>query len=216
MRTTSDDRTPGPDDAGRELVELQRLLLLLGDLSGRVDGVPSEATTQALRALQRRLDEPDTGEVTPALLSRAHADLSRLRADAHARAAAAAEAAADLYEQIAAARIADVEAARARVPARPTALSEEEAGASLLAAARARLDAASRWLRAAGLSIAHLARARDAQVRAHRAALAADPWFRSAAAAHLAAGDRLQGSRALDGAAKAAALAADALLADPT
>ncbi|HEY8378354.1 MAG TPA: hypothetical protein VIK91_17780, partial [Nannocystis sp.] len=49
-----------------------------------------------------------------------------------------------------------------------------------------------------------------AQARARRAALAADPWFRSAAAGWLAAGDRLQASRALEGAVKAAALAAEA------
>ncbi|WP_434422264.1 hypothetical protein [Nannocystis pusilla] len=49
-----------------------------------------------------------------------------------------------------------------------------------------------------------------ARARAWRAAEAAGPWFRSAAAGHLAAGDRLQGSRALEGALKAAALVAEA------
>lgn len=211
------DMTPGA--AGREVVELQHLLLLLGELGGGIDGVLSEATTRALRGLQRRFAMPDTGEITPALTARAHQELTRDRANAHARAAASAEAAADLYEQIAAKRRAEVEAARARVPPRPTTLPEEETGASLLAAARSRLDAAAQWLRAAALdddpSARRLARARHAQTLAHRSALAADPWFRSAAEGHLAASDLLQGSRALDGAAKAAALAAAALLPDP-
>ncbi|MCY0991626.1 hypothetical protein OV203_31075 [Nannocystis sp. ILAH1] len=61
----------------------------------------------------------------------------------------------------------------------------------------------------AGVEQAQVFAAR-ARARAWRAAEAAGPWFRSAAAGHLAAGDRLQGSRALEGALKAAALVAEA------
>jgi hypothetical protein len=61
-----------------------------------------------------------------------------------------------------------------------------------------------------GRVLAWQVRAAQATARARRAAEAAGPWFRSAIDGHLAAGDRLQGSRALEGALKAAALVAEA------
>jgi hypothetical protein len=195
------------------VVALQRVLELLGDLAGEIDGTWSATTVSAVQALQRRLGVAPTGELTPALVARARAAAAVVGAEAHARAAAAAEDCAALYQQIAAARQGEVEAARARHPGRPTCLTEEEVGASLLAAARSNFEAAAHWRRAAVVddpAASRLARAAGAQARARRAALAADPWFRSAAAGHLAAGDRLQGSRALEGAVKAAALAAEA------
>ncbi|MFZ6181963.1 hypothetical protein [Nannocystis pusilla] len=311
--------------------------------------VDDVATTRAaVQALQRRLGLAATGEITPALLQRAQAAAEAVHADAHARAAAAAETAAALYSQIAGDREREIEAMRARHPGRPTSLTEEEVGASRLAEARSALEAANHWRRAAlgreraaqaeidaprnsGVSGRHVgatgasptasdddgrgvsdsrqvtsargedgrgasdsrqvtsARGEDgrgasdspqeakargeggqaperregasdspqhteagpedrarlpgeaalptvgagphsedaaatepagveqaqvlaarARARAWRAAEAAGPWFRSAAAGHLAAGDRLQGSRALEGALKAAALVAEA------
>ncbi|MCY1012269.1 peptidoglycan-binding protein [Nannocystis pusilla] len=242
--------------------------------------VDDVATTRAaVQALQRRLGLAATGEITPALLQRAQAAAEAVHADAHARAAAAAETAAALYSQIAGDREREIEAMRARHPGRPTSLTEEEVGASRLAEARSALEAANHWRRAAlgreratqaeidaprnsGVS-GHFVGATDAsptasdedgrgasdsrqaaeahgedgrgasdsrqaaatepagveqaqvlaaraRARAWRAAEAAGPWFRSAAAGHLAAGDRLQGSRALEGALKAAALVAEA------
>lgn len=222
---SNNDRNAGPGAAGAarseavEVVELQRLLELLGELTGEIDGRFSATTAAAVQALQLRLGVEPTGELTPVLLARAREAAARVRAEAHARAATAAEECAALYEQIAAARQGEVEAARARHPGRPTSLTEEEVGASLLAAARCGLDAAGHWRRAARVDdpqASRLVRAARAQARARRAAFAADPWFRSAAAGHLAAGDRLQGSRALDGAAKAAALFAEAAALDGT
>ncbi|PCC69881.1 Putative peptidoglycan binding domain-containing protein [Nannocystis exedens] len=289
-------------------------------LLAEVDDVAT--TRAAVEALQRRLGLVATGEVTPALLQRAQAAAQAVHADAHARAAAAAETAAALYEQIAGDREREIEAMRARHPGRSTSLTEEEVGASRLAEARSALEAAKHWRRAAagraaargdvaegregsgadslqqaaaareevgeadsprhaagsreaargdaaanrdgtggadspqqatgsreaargdvaanceGPAVGSLGRAgvgaglqlgevvaaagpvggpeqalvfaARARARAWRAAEAAGPWFRSAAAGHLAAGDRLQGSRALEGALKAAALVAEA------
>ncbi len=205
---------PGP-----AVVELQRLLAALELYAGPIDGALSSTTAAAVRSLQTQLGEPEVGASTTALLRRARERAAAVRAERHAEAARAAEAAADCYEGIAEVRRADVDAARAHRTPRPTSLLEEEIGASLLAAARSRLDAAARWLRAAApdeVRTVHLAHAHDAEARAGRSARAAVPWFQAAAAGHLAAGDRLQGSRALEGAAKAAALAADACLAEET
>lgn len=220
----------------------------------------------AIAGLQRRLGLAVTGEVTPGLLRQAQAAAQAVHAAAQVQAAIAAETAAALYEQIAGDREREIEAVRARHPARPTSLTEEEVGASRLAAGRCALEAAGHWRRAAlsrdaaaalgsaapeaagdasrtagagpteaaaglgetseasrsthadtashapgtvGAAEAWVFAAR-ARARAWRAATAAGPWFRSAAAGHLAAGDRLQGSRALEGALKAAALVAEA------
>lgn len=208
---TTIDLAPGT--RGAAVVALQRVLDLLGELTGEIDGHVSAATTAAVQALQRRLGDEPTGELTPALVARAREAATRAGAEAHARAAAAAEESAALYQQIAASRQDEIAAARARHPGRPLCLTEEEVGASLLAAARADLEAAGHWRRAAvddDPDASRLVRAARAEARARRAALAAGPWFRSAADGHLAAGDRLQGSRALDGAVRAAALAAEA------
>lgn len=251
-------------------------------------GEPLAAAT-AVTALQRRLGVAVTDEATPELLADAQAAALAVHAEAHARAALAAEEAATLYEQIAADREAEVAASRARHPTRPTSLTEEEVASSLLAAARSALTAADHWRRAAAAGVqagrgaateversAHATeaagatsssmrgtkgaagsvveagegasssskrgaketagvgdaeagatspgeadepddralawqvRAAQATARARRAAEAAGPWFRSAVDGHLAAGDRLQGSRALEGAIKAAALVAEA------
>jgi hypothetical protein len=337
-----------PEAAGRAVRCVLDALAVLAE----VDDVTT--TRAAVQALQRHLGLAATGEVTPGLLQRAQAAARAVHADAHARAAAAAETAAALYSQIAGDREREIEAMRARHPGRPTSLTEEEVGASKLAEARSALEAANHWRRAAlsreragqaeidaprisGVSGHHVgamdssptvgadgeagrgasdsqqeaeergeagqaterrenasdsrqeARARGeagqgasdsrqegeqgperregasdspqhagagaagrarlpggeaaassgptvgsgphsddaaatgpagveqalvlaarARARAWRAAEAAGPWFRSAAAGHLAAGDRLQGSRALEGALKAAALGAEA------
>ncbi|WP_434422263.1 hypothetical protein [Nannocystis pusilla] len=112
--------------------------------------VDDVATTRvAVRALQRRLGLAATGEVTPALLQRAQAAARAVHADAHARAAAAAETAAALYSQIAGDREREIEAVRARHPGRPTSLTEEEVGASRLAEGRSALEAANHWRHAA-------------------------------------------------------------------
>lgn len=206
-----------PGAVGPAVVELQRLLAALELYAGPIDGELAAATLDAVRSLQRRLGAPEIDAVAPALVQRARERAASARADAYARAAEAAESAAACYEEIAASRRADIDAARAHKVPRPTSLLEEEVGASLLAAARSRLDGAAHWTRAAAVDDARatrLARAREAQARAHRSARAAEPWFRAAASGHLAGGDRLQGSRALEGAVKAAALAADALLPD--
>ena len=164
------------------------------------DSHTSEVVDLLRRLLLRSADAPPEQAA-------ARERLTRERAEAHARAADASSASADLYERIAEAR----RAARARASARPTALTGEETGAALLAAARARIEAAARWRLAAERLPDLLPRAAEAQAQAFRLASISGPWFRSAATAHLAAGDLLQGSRALEGAAKADALAADAL-----
>lgn len=187
---------------------------MLDALAVLADTGATTAADAAVQALQRHLGLAATGEVTPALLSRARAAARTVHADARVGAADAAEAAAALYEQIAGDREREVEAARARHPPRPTSLTEEEIGASRLAEARCALEAAGHWRGAAAAggaeAVALQVRAAGARARARRAAAAAGPWFRSAAAGHLAAGDRLQGSRALEGALKAAALLAEA------
>ena len=163
------------------------------------DSHTSEVVDLLRRLLLRSADAPPEQAA-------ARERLTRERAEAHARAADASSASADLYE-----RIAEARRARARASARPTALTGEETGAALLAAARARIEAAARWRLAAERLPDLLPRAAEAQAQAFRLASISGPWFRSAATAHLAAGDLLQGSRALEGAAKADALAADAL-----
>jgi len=168
------------------------------------DSHTSEVVDLLRRLLLRSADAPPEQAA-------ARERLTRERAEAHARAADASSASADLYERIAEARRAEIDAARARASARPTALTGEETGAALLAAARARIEAAARWRLAAERLPDLLPRAAEAQAQAFRLASISGPWFRSAATAHLAAGDLLQGSRALEGAAKADALAADAL-----
>ncbi|WAS92925.1 peptidoglycan-binding domain-containing protein [Nannocystis punicea] len=306
-----------PDAAGRAVRRVLDALAVLAE----VEDVAT--TTAAVQALQRHFGLAATGEVTPALLQRAQAVAQAVHADAHVEAATAAETAASLYEQIAGDREREIEAVRARHPGRPTSLTEEEVGASLLAQARCALEAAGHWRRAAeakaassrfageemsagatrtagagsdaaagrapageagarrsaaaaeakasegtgvragasageaavavagaasggvqarlageaaavavgaatrdGAGASQLADAAEgsrplgaeqallsaarARARAWRAAAAAGPWFRSAAAGHLAAGDRLQGSRALEGALKAAALVTEA------
>ncbi|WP_271998379.1 hypothetical protein [Nannocystis radixulma] len=187
---------------------------MLEALAVLADVDATTAADAAVQALQRHLGLAATGEITPALLSRAQAAARAVHAEAEVGAAEAAETASALYEQIAGDREREVEAARARQPPRPTCLTEEEVGASRLAEARCALEAAGHWRRAAepagADALALELRAASAQARARRAATAAGPWFRSAAAGHLAAGDRLQGSRALEGALKAAALLAEA------
>lgn len=230
---------------------------VLDALAVLADTGAAKAEIAAVEALQRCLGAAVDGEVSPALLRRAHVAATVVHAEAQVEAARAAEEAAALYEQIAGDRERDVEASRARHPSRPTCLTEEEVGASWLAVGRSALEAAGHWRRAAtaraslgdaaaqdaassggtaanpgepregsgqpatreaaadrddwrGDPLALQLRAARARARAREAGRAAGPWFRSAAAGHLAAGDRLQGSRALEGALKAAALVAEA------
>ncbi|HEY8379907.1 MAG TPA: peptidoglycan-binding domain-containing protein, partial [Nannocystis sp.] len=138
-----------PGARGAAVVALQRVLDVLGELTGEIDGHLSAATTAAVQGLQRRFGDEPTGELTPALVARAREAAARVGAEAWARAAAAAEESAALYQQIAALRQEEIAAARARHPGRAVCLSEEEVGASLLAAARSDFEAAGHWRRAA-------------------------------------------------------------------
>lgn len=207
---------------GDDVAWLQAALTRLGHAPGVIDGIFAESTAAAVRRFQAAARVPESGA-----LDRGHARalasaLTRASVADHVSAASRAERAGEHFLALGRARREEAEAAAQRGPARglgPAGLPREEAAAAQLGAARNWIAAASHWRHASALAEDDSSRshgARGSPLASARAAakIAADDFDR-AAADYDRMHDSLSLARALEGAAQAAALAANAEHAGP-
>jgi peptidoglycan hydrolase-like protein with peptidoglycan-binding domain len=70
LETTFRSRQQSPTVESEQLRQVQQRLKALGYDPGPIDGRPGPGTREAIRRYQRSLDRPETGELTPELLTR--------------------------------------------------------------------------------------------------------------------------------------------------
>ncbi len=191
---------------GDEIVQLQEQLDRLGFDPGKIDGLFGPRSRAALIRYERAQSvATPAGEPTPELRNAVASASASAQGDVYRRAAEAAQIAGKQKRELA-----DQLRAQANAPAHPMTHPHEEASAAALAAANHYARAAELWPRAREASEAWKLNARAAEARrqARQCAELAHRGFVEVAREYAESGQPLTQARALEGAAKAAELAA--------